>query len=63
MNEYRVKYHQKPYAYNTPRVMFIKADSSQQAKELACNHIERNLGIPADEFGYETTEVVSGASV
>lgn len=45
MNEYRVKWCQCPHVHHTPGVLFIEAATTDDAKTIARNHIERKFGI------------------
>lgn len=56
MKRFRVVWTQIPYAYNRPHVLFVEADTAEDAVELAKRHIEETLGLPRREFKVEAAE-------
>jgi hypothetical protein len=47
--QFKVTWHQKPYAYNPKRVVFVRAQTNEDAQVLAQDHIERQ-GLEKSEF-------------
>ena len=45
MREFRVEWTKCPTAYNATNVLFIEANSKEDAEAVARDHIERKLGI------------------
>lgn len=51
MKEYRMIWCRVPYAHNEQHVIFVKANSPEDARVLAIDHIERKFHLPKAEFG------------
>jgi hypothetical protein len=47
--QFKVTWQQKPYAYNPKRVVFVRAQTDNDARVLAEDHIERQ-GLEKSEF-------------
>lgn len=55
MNEYRIKWQQRPYIQTLPQVMFVEANTVEEAQLVAKDHIERSYGIAS--YGIDSVEL------
>lgn len=51
MKEYKLVWCRFPYVHNDPHVIFVKAETPQDAMLIAQDHIERKFGVPRNDFG------------
>jgi hypothetical protein len=45
MTEYRIKWCACPHVQHSPRLLFIEAETVEDAKAIARNHIERKFDV------------------
>jgi hypothetical protein len=45
MTEFRVEWHQCPHVQHDRKVLFVEAETANDAKAIARDHIERRFGI------------------
>lgn len=55
--QFMVTWQQKPYAYTTERVVFVRAKTEKDAQILAENHVEKQ-GLEKSEFNVMSVSVV-----
>ena len=53
MREYRIQWCKYPLNHNESKLLFIEANSPEDAKECAGDYIERKYRIPAHDFVIE----------
>ena len=50
MKEFKVSWTKYPTNYNSTHVLFIEAETPEDARAIAIDHIERRYGVPKREF-------------
>ena len=45
MNEYEIKWQETPFCDHQQKVLFVEAESEDDAKILAADHIKRTYGV------------------